>query len=118
MKPETIASAMHSITLASTTIETMETSKNGVEPIQKMVKPIPIIEPMPHYPLSANISDMMAHINELISQKTTKLVTEINHVFSLEKHKEQKKQSTQQGAVIEQEGFYEATRVVERLTNN
>ncbi|MBA9083450.1 MULTISPECIES: hypothetical protein [Bartonella] len=115
MKPETIASTMHSIMLASTTIETMQASKNGAEPIQKMAKPIPIIEPMPHYPLSANISDMMAHINELISQKTTKLVTEIDRVFSLEKHK---KQSTQQSAVIEQEGFYEATRVVERVTNN
>ncbi|AQX20266.1 hypothetical protein [Bartonella sp. WD16.2] len=111
MKPETIAPTMHSITLASTTIETMETSKGGLKPIQKMVKPIPIIEPMPHYPLSANISDMMAYINELICQKTTELVTEIDRVFSLEKHKEQKKQSTQQSAIIEQEGFYKATEI-------
>ncbi|MEL6089672.1 hypothetical protein [Bartonella schoenbuchensis] len=117
MKPETIASAMHSITLASTTIETMEASKNGVEPIQKMAKPIPIIEPMPHYPLSTNISDMMTHINELIRQKTTELVTEIDRVFSLEKHKEQKKQSTQQSAIIEQDGFYEATEV-QKVTDN
>ncbi|WP_022708699.1 hypothetical protein [Bartonella bovis] len=61
MKPEIIASIMHPTMLASTMIETMEVSKNGSKPIQKIVKPIPIIEPMPHYPLSANISDMIAH---------------------------------------------------------
>ncbi|ENN92722.1 hypothetical protein [Bartonella bovis] len=116
MKPEIIASIMHPTMLASTMIETMEVSKNGSKPIQKIVKPIPIIEPMPHYPLSANISDMIAHINELIRQKTTELVTEIDRVFSLEKYKEKKEQSTQQDAMIEQE-FYEAVNV-KRITNN
>ncbi|WP_102830712.1 hypothetical protein [Bartonella bovis] len=115
MKPEIIASTMHPTMLASTMIETMEVS-NGSKPIQKIVKPIPIIEPMPHYPLSANISDMIAHINELIRQKTTELVTEIDRVFSLEKYKEKKEQSTQQDAMIEQK-FYEAVSV-KRVTNN
>lgn len=34
-----------------------------------VIERIPVIEPVPHYPLSATVSEMMAHINELIKEQ-------------------------------------------------
>lgn len=34
-----------------------------------VIEQIPVIEPVPHYPLSATVSEMMAHINELIKEQ-------------------------------------------------
>lgn len=61
--------ATSSLRTVSATRE-MATADRAVE-TNKIVERIPIVEPRPHYPLSSNVSEMMAHITELIEEQQT-----------------------------------------------
>ncbi|MCL6229471.1 hypothetical protein [Bartonella bilalgolemii] len=99
MKPEKITSTMR----FATPMPPVTFSKNGVQSTQKFIKMAPVVEPMPHYPLSANISDMLTHINEIIRQKVMKPVTNYDDFFFLNAAEEYKKQPMQQREMVKKE---------------
>ncbi|AQX18593.1 MULTISPECIES: hypothetical protein [unclassified Bartonella] len=99
MKPRGVASTMHFAAL----MPQIAFSKNEVQQTQKLTKMAPIVEPMPHYPLSANISDMLAHINELIRQEIMKPVTDNDNFFFLNAEEEYKYQPMQQREMVKKE---------------
>ncbi|OPB31913.1 hypothetical protein [Bartonella sp. AR 15-3] len=99
MKPEKVTSTVRfAISMPPVTF-----SKNRVQSTQKFTKMAPVVEPMPHYPLSANISDMLTHINEIIRQKIMKPVTSYDDFFFLNAAEKYKKQSMQQCEIIKKE---------------
>ncbi|MHC5307650.1 hypothetical protein [Bartonella sp. LJL80] len=66
MQPVDATSSLRSISTA----RVMEPADSAVQ-TDKIVETIPIVEPRPHYPLSSNVSEMMAHITELIEEQQT-----------------------------------------------
>ena len=64
MQPVDASSGARSITAARATVPPNKASSNNT-----VVEQIPIVEPTPHYPLSANVSEIMAHITELIKEQ-------------------------------------------------
>ncbi|WP_407965115.1 hypothetical protein [Bartonella sp. C271] len=106
MKPEKVTSTMR----FTTPISPVTFSKNEVRSTQKFTKMAPVVEPMPHYPLSANISDMLTHINEIIRQKIMKPVTNYDDFFFLNAAEKYKKQPMQQYEMIKKEEFPTAQR--------
>ncbi|WP_078718730.1 MULTISPECIES: hypothetical protein [unclassified Bartonella] len=111
MQPGRIASSMHFTLL----IPSVVFSKNGVQSVQKFEKMAPIVEPMPHYPLSANISDMLAHINELIYQKIMKSVTENDDSSFLNAAEEYKNQPMQQHRIVEKAELHMTQKIEDEL---
>ncbi|ATO57603.1 hypothetical protein [Bartonella sp. 1-1C] len=99
MKLGGVTSTVHFVTL----MPQINFSKNGVQSAQELTKMAPVVEPMPHYPLSANISDMLAHINELIRQEIMKPVTDNDNFFFLNAEEEYKYQPMQQREMIKKE---------------
>lgn len=64
MQPVNALSGVRSSSLTRVTVSSTE-----VDQTDAIVKKIPIVEPMPHYPLSATVSEIMAHITELIKEQ-------------------------------------------------
>lgn len=64
MQPVNALSGVRSSPLTRVTVSSAE-----VDQTDAIVKKIPIVEPMPHYPLSATVSEIMAHITELIKEQ-------------------------------------------------
>lgn len=64
MQPVDASSGARSITAARATVPPNKASSNNT-----VVEQIPIVEPTPHYPLSANVSEIMTHITELIKEQ-------------------------------------------------
>lgn len=86
MQPVDASSGARSITAARATVPQNKVSSNNT-----VVEQIPIIEPTPHYPLSANVSEIMAHITELIKEQQ-----EAIQEAATEKNIEQKRTETQE----------------------
>ncbi|CBI76172.1 protein of unknown function [Bartonella clarridgeiae 73] len=112
MQSERIASSMHFTML----VPLVAFPKNGVQSVQNFTKMAPVVEPMPHYPLSANISDMLAHINELIRQKIMKPVTDNDDFLFLNAAEKYKSQSIQQHTTVEKAEPHMAQKVEEKIT--
>lgn len=64
MQPVDALSGSRSLPLARVTVSSTEVTQTDA-----IVEKIPIVEPMPHYPLSATVSEIMAHITELIKEQ-------------------------------------------------
>lgn len=64
MQPVNALSGVRSSPLTRVTVSSTE-----VDQTDAIVKKIPVVEPMPHYPLSATVSEIMAHITELIKEQ-------------------------------------------------
>ena len=86
MQPVDASSGARSITAARATVPPNKASSNNT-----VVEQIPIVEPTPHYPLSANVSEIMAHITELIKEQQAAI-----QEAATEKNIEQKRTETQE----------------------
>lgn len=86
MQPVDASSGARSITAARATVPQNKVSSNNT-----VVEQIPIIEPTPHYPLSANVSEIMARITELIKEQQ-----EAIQEAATEKNIEQKRSETRE----------------------
>ncbi len=86
MQPVDASSGARSITAARATVPQNKVSSNNT-----VVEQIPIIEPTPHYPLSANVSEIMARITELIKEQQAAI-----QEVATEKNLEQKRSETQE----------------------
>ena len=86
MQPVDASSGARSITAARATVPQNKASSNNT-----VVEQIPIVEPTPHYPLSANVSEIMAHITELIKEQQAAI-----QEAATEKNIEQKCSETQE----------------------
>jgi len=86
MQPVDASSGARSITAARATVPQNKASSNNT-----VVEQIPIVEPTPHYPLSANVSEIMAHITELIKEQQAAI-----QEAATEKNIEQKRTETQE----------------------
>lgn len=86
MQPVDASSGAGSITAARATVPPNKASSNNT-----VVEQIPIVEPTPHYPLSANVSEIMAHITELIKEQQAAI-----QEAATEKNIEQKRTETQE----------------------
>ena len=86
MQPVDASSGARSITAARATVPQNKVSSNNT-----VVEQIPIIEPTPHYPLSANVSEIMARITELIKEQQAAI-----QEAATEKNIEQKRSETQE----------------------
>lgn len=86
MQPVDASSGAGSITAARATVPQNKVSSNNT-----VVEQIPIIEPTPHYPLSANVSEIMARITELIKEQQ-----EAIQEAATEKNIEQKRSETRE----------------------
>lgn len=64
MQPVDATSNTYSVTGMRVTLTVNQKPCNNL-----VIERIPVIEPVPHYPLSATVSEMMAHINELIKEQ-------------------------------------------------
>lgn len=86
MQPVDASSGARSITAARATVPPNKASSNNT-----VVEQIPIVEPTPHYPLSANVSEIMAHITELIKEQQAAI-----QEAATEKNLEQKRTEMQE----------------------
>ena len=86
MQPVDASSGARSITAARATVPQNKASSNNT-----VVEQIPIVEPTPHYPLSANVSEIMARITELIKEQQAAI-----QEAATEKNIEQKRSETQE----------------------
>ena len=86
MQPVDASSGARSITAARATVPQNKASSNNT-----VVEQIPIVEPTPHYPLSANVSEIMAHITELIKEQQATI-----QEAATEKNIEQNRTETQE----------------------
>ena len=86
MQPVDASSGARSITAARATVPPNKASSNNT-----VVEQIPIVEPTPHYPLSANVSEIMAHITELIKEQQVAI-----QEAATEKNLEQKRTEMQE----------------------
>lgn len=86
MQPVDASSGARSITVARATEPQNKASSNNT-----VVEQIPIVEPTPHYPLSANVSEIMARITELIKEQQAAI-----QEAATEKNIEQKRSETQE----------------------
>lgn len=86
MQPVDASSGARSITAARATVPPNKASSNNT-----VVEQIPIVEPTPHYPLSANVSEIMAHITELIKEQQAAI-----QEVATEKNLEQKRTEMQE----------------------
>lgn len=86
MQPVDASSGAGSITAARATVPQNKASSNNA-----VVEQIPIVEPIPHYPLSANVSEIMAHITELIKEQQAAI-----QEAATEKNLEQKRTEMQE----------------------
>lgn len=86
MQPVDASSGARSITAARATVPPNKASSNNT-----VVEQIPIVEPTLHYPLSANVSEIMAHITELIKEQQAAI-----QEAATEKNLEQKRTEMQE----------------------
>lgn len=86
MQPVDASSGAGSITAARATVPQNKASSNNT-----VVEQIPIVEPTPHYPLSANVSEIMSHITELIKEQQAAI-----QEAATEKNIEQNRTETQE----------------------
>lgn len=86
MQPVDASSGAGSIAAARATVPQNKASSNNA-----VVEQIPIVEPIPHYPLSANVSEIMAHITELIKEQQAAI-----QEAATEKNLEQKRTEMQE----------------------
>ena len=86
MQPVDASSGARSTTAARATVPPNKASSNNT-----VVEQIPIVEPTPHYPLSANVSEIMAHITELIKEQQATI-----QEAATEKNIEQNRTETQE----------------------
>lgn len=66
MQPVDATSGARSLTTVRVAAPSSQTARTD-----SVVEQIPIVEPRPHYPLSASVSEIMAHITELIKEQQT-----------------------------------------------
>ena len=66
MQPVDATSGARSLTTVRVATPSNQTARTD-----SVVEQIPIVEPRPHYPISASVAEIMAHITELIKEQQT-----------------------------------------------
>ena len=66
MQPVDATSGTRSLTTVQVAVPSTQTARTD-----SVVEQIPIVEPRPHYPISASVAEIMAHITELIKEQQT-----------------------------------------------
>ena len=66
MQPVDATSGTRSLTTVQVAVPSTKTARTD-----SVVEQIPIVEPRPHYPISASVAEIMAHITELIKEQQT-----------------------------------------------
>lgn len=66
MQPVDATSGARSLTTVRAAVPSTQTARTD-----SVVEQIPIVEPRPHYPVSASVAEIMAHITELIKEQQT-----------------------------------------------
>lgn len=66
MQPVDATSGARSLTTVRVAVPSTQTARTD-----SVVEQIPIVEPRPHYPISASVAEIMAHITELIKEQQT-----------------------------------------------
>ncbi|WLT08975.1 hypothetical protein RAM19_01625 [Bartonella apihabitans] len=66
MQPVDATSGARSLTTVRVATPSNETARTD-----SVVEQVPIVEPRPHYPISASVAEIMAHITELIKEQQT-----------------------------------------------
>lgn len=66
MQPVDATSGARSLTTVRVAAPSNQTARTD-----SVVEQIPIVEPRPHYPISASVAEIMAHITELIKEQQT-----------------------------------------------
>lgn len=108
MQPVDASSGARSITAARATVPQNKASSNNT-----VVEQIPIVEPTPHYPLSANVSEIMAHITELIKEQQAAI-----QEAATEKNIEQNRTETQELFAVGNTDITESSSVPSKQINS
>ncbi|CAM1629916.1 unnamed protein product [Bartonella choladocola] len=66
MQPVDATSGTRSLTTVQVAVPSTKTARTD-----SVVEQIPMVEPRPHYPISASVAEIMAHITELIKEQQT-----------------------------------------------
>lgn len=66
MQPVDVTSGARSLTTVRVAVPSSQMARTV-----SVVEQIPIVEPRPHYPVSASVAEIMAHITELIEEQQT-----------------------------------------------
>lgn len=108
MQPVDASSGARSITAAHATVPQNKASSNNT-----VVEQIPVVEPTPHYPLSANVSEIMAHITELIKEQQATI-----QEAATEKNIEQNRTETQELFAVGNTDITESSSVPPKQINS